>query len=105
MERKELKEHIFEWIIDKFNILEKRVDGEEKLGSLKLGVAERMREMIDIDADKTMKLIEDWFDDSYAHRLILTELKDHPFERYKFLDNYLDFNEVNISLTIEKSMS
>ena len=73
--------------------------------SLKLAVAERMREIIDIDADKTMKLIEDFFEDSYAHRLILYELSDHPFERYKFLKNYLDFNELNIILTIEKSMS
>ena len=82
-----------------------RIDSEVKLGRLKLGVTERMREIINIDAYKTMRLIEDWFDDSYVHRLIITELKDHPFERYKFLDNCLDFNEVIISLTIEKLMS
>jgi hypothetical protein len=64
-----------------------------------------MREMIDIDADKTMKLIEDYFEDSYADRLILVELKDHPKERYKFLKKYIDINEINISLTIEKSIT
>ena len=64
-----------------------------------------MREMIDIDPDQTMKLIDDYFDDSYADRLILFELKDHPKERYKFLKKYIEINEINISLTIEKSMS
>ena len=61
--------------------------------------------MIDIDPDQTMKLIEDYFEDSYADRLILLELKDHPKERYKFLKKYIEINEINISLTIEKSMS
>jgi hypothetical protein len=54
-----IKEHIFEWITDKFNILEMRIDSEVKLGRLKLGVTERMREIINIDAYKTMRLIED----------------------------------------------
>lgn len=84
--------------------MEKRND-DEKLDSFKNAVAHRMREMIDIDPDQTMKLIEDYFDDTYADRLILFELKDHPIERYKFLKKYIEINEINISLTIEKSMS
>ena len=56
--------------------------------------------MIDIDPDQTMKLIEDYFDDTYADRLILFELKDHTKERYKFLKKYIEINEINISLTI-----
>ena len=51
-------------------MLEKRVDQKNKMTSLKNNVAERMRELIDIDAEKTMHLIEEWFDDEYADKLI-----------------------------------
>ncbi|MFN9901448.1 MAG: hypothetical protein ACK55Z_22230 [bacterium] len=68
-------------------------------------MAHRMREMIDIDPDQTMKLIEDYFDDIYAERLILFELKDHLKERFKFLKKYIEINEINISLSIEIAMS
>lgn len=65
-----LQARIFIWIEQKFKLLDSRVDKKKTLSQLKSNVAERMRELIDIDAEKTMHLIEEWFDDEYAHKLI-----------------------------------
>lgn len=65
-----LQAKIFDWIEKKFQQLDSRPDKKKTLSYLKSNVAERMRELIDIDAEKTMHLIEEWFDDEYAHKLI-----------------------------------
>ena len=63
-----------------------------------------MRELIDIDAEKTMHLIEEWFDDEYAHKLIHQDLRDHGEVLYKFLTNFIEINDVSIKITIDKQM-
>jgi hypothetical protein len=37
-----------------------------------------MRELIQIDVDKTIELVEKWFDDAYSDQLILGELSEYP---------------------------
>ena len=39
--------------------------------------------IIDIDAEKTMHLIEEWFDDEYADKLIHQDLRDHEEVLFK----------------------
>ena len=79
-----------------------RVDGKKNLAYLKSNVAERMRELIDIDAEKTMHLIEEWFDDEYADKLIHQDLKEHEEVLFKFLKNFIEINDVSIKITIDK---
>lgn len=97
-----MQSNIFEWIEHKLKLLEKRVDQKNKLTSLKNNIAERMRELIDIDAEKTMHLIEEWFDDEYADKLIHQDLKEHEEVLFKFLKNFIEINEVSIKITIDK---
>ena len=42
-------------------------------------MALRMREIIEMDVEKAMKLIETWFEaENYCEQLISVELVDHP---------------------------
>jgi len=62
-----------------------------------------MRELIQIDVDKTIELVEKWFDDAYSDQLILGELSEYPPIQFSFLMKYLHFNEVNIRLVRNES--
>lgn len=104
MNSDQLQVKIFDWIEKKFQLLDSRADKKKTLSYLKSNVAERMRELIDIDAEKTMHLIEEWFDDEYAHKLIHQDLRDHGEVLYKFLTNFIEINDVSIKITIDKQM-
>ena len=63
-----------------------------------------MPELIDIDAEQTMHLIEEFFDDEYADKLIRKDLRDHEEVLYKFLKNFIEINDVSIKITIDKQI-
>ena len=71
---------------------------------LKNIIAERMTELIDIDAEKTMHMIEEWFDETYVDKLIHRDLKDHEEILFKFLKNFIEINQVQIKITIDKQI-
>ena len=37
-----------------------------------------MRDIIEVDVEKTIEIIEKWYDDTYSDRLIVTQLSQHP---------------------------
>ena len=37
-----------------------------------------MKQIIDVNVEKTIELIEKWYDDSYSEHLILAELSSYP---------------------------
>ena len=79
MNHEEQKLEIFKWIDNKLELLsENTIDEDARFGQLKNLIAKHMREIIQIDVDKTIELIEKWFDDKYSDTLILDELKDYP---------------------------
>jgi len=62
-----------------------------------------MRDIIEVDVEKTIEVIEKWYDDTYSDRLIVTQLSQHPDVQFKFLMKFLHFNEVTIKLVINES--
>ena len=60
-----------------------------------------MREIIQIDVDKTIKLIEKWYEDSFVDQLILEELFQYPEVQLDFLRKFIHFNEEIIRLVIK----
>ena len=73
-----MKSHVFSWIEDKFKILSEGLDSESRYIELKNEVANYMREMIEINVNKTIELIENYYDDHYTEKLILGELSEYP---------------------------
>jgi hypothetical protein len=66
---------IFKWIDTKFEVLSENVINlDKRLGQLKNAVASQMKELIEIDAQKAIELIDNWYDNSYSDVLILGEL-------------------------------
>ena len=101
----ELKQNLFEWIDKKLSHLDLKLDSEQELTDLKAVVASHMKELIESDGEKTVQLIEKWFDDSYSDQLIVKELSQFPLQQFHFLTKYLHFNEVSIKLTIKEAAS
>ena len=58
-----LSASVFTWIQEKFSILSQAVDKKKRFEELKNMVAGHMREIIEIDTEKTIELIEKWYDD------------------------------------------
>jgi len=73
-----LKTNLFEWIDEKLTLLDRPLDTEQKFNELKTAIAGQMKELIESDGDKTVLLIEKWFDDSYSDQLIVKELSQFP---------------------------
>lgn len=59
-----------------------------------------MRCIIEIDCEKTIELIDKWYDCKYSDKLIVGELNQYPDVQYKFLIKFLLFNEDVIKLVI-----
>jgi hypothetical protein len=59
-----------------------------------------MRLMIEINGEKTIDLIERWFDDAFSDQLIVAELGEYPEEQFSLLQKYLLSNETIIKSTI-----
>ena len=100
-----LKVNLFDWIDDKFRQLDRKLDSEQALNDLKTSVACHMKELIETNDEKTVQLIEKWFDDSYSDQLIVKELSAFPEQQFNFLTKYLHFNEMSIKLTINEAIS
>ena len=81
------------------------VDGEIKLKELKNLVARSMKSIIEVDVEKTIELIDKWYDNDYSDQLIVRELSGYPDVQYKFLIKYLLFNEDVIKLVIKEDGS
>ena len=94
---------MFEWIDSKFTILSQNPDQKTLLGQLKNAVASQMKDFIEQNVDKTVQMIEKWFDDSYSNQLIVGELSEFPEIQFKLLQQYLHFNEFTIRLTINEA--
>jgi hypothetical protein len=75
---KELRKETFNWINDKFKKLSYGFDTEIRLFELKNLVASHMRDIIEIDVERTIELIEKWYDDNYVDQLIVGELSAFP---------------------------
>ena len=54
------------------------VDGDLKLKELKNLVARSMRSIIEVDVEKTIELIDKWYDNDYSDQLIVRELSGYP---------------------------
>jgi hypothetical protein len=63
-----------------------------------------MKELIESNDEKTVQLIERWFDDSYSDQLIVKELSQYPIQQFNFLMKYLHFNEMSIKITIHEGV-
>ena len=105
MSKEKLRNDIFVWIEDKFEKLAMSVDGDQKLKELKNLVATSMRSIIEVDVEKTIELIDKWYDNDYSDHLIVRELSGYPDVQYKFLIKYLLFNEDVIKLVIKEDSS
>ena len=78
MTKEKLRNEIFNWIEDKFEKIAMSVDGEIKLKELKNLVARRMKSIIEVDVEKTIELIDKWYDNDYSDQLIVRELSGYP---------------------------
>ena len=104
MNHPDLRLDIFKWIDKKLELLsENTIDEDERYGLLKNSIAKQMREIIEIDVDKTIELIERWYDDKYSDNLILAELNNYPIVQFNFLQRFLHWNEMAIKLTINEA--
>ena len=63
-----------------------------------------MRHLIDLNVEKTISLIEKWYDNSYSEQLIMEELNEHKEDQFKFLTKFLHFNEMSIKIVIDQNM-
>ena len=73
------------------------------LAKLKQNVGRQMKELIELTVEKTIELIEKWYEDSYSEQLILEELSEFPEIQFNFLMKYLHFNELSIKIVINES--
>jgi hypothetical protein len=62
----QLKSKVFTWIRTRFDELMSTLDQEKRFNELKSIVASHMKEIIQVDVDKTIELIERYYDDSYS---------------------------------------
>lgn len=62
-----------------------------------------MKDLIEIDAQKAIELIDNWYDNSYSDQLIIGELQEFPLVQFNFLMKFLHFNEMEIKLSILES--
>ena len=62
-----------------------------------------MKELIELKVEKTIELIEKWYEDSYSEQLILEELSEFPEIQFNFLMKYLHFNEMSIKIVINEA--
>jgi len=60
-----------------------------------------MRLLIEINGEKTIEIIERWFDDAFSDQLIVAELGEYPEEQFSLLQKYLLSNESIIKSTLE----
>jgi hypothetical protein len=95
-----IKSKVFEWIHIKFAELSASLE-EKRFNDLKNMVASHMKDIIQVDVDKTIELIEKYYDDNYSDQLILEELSSYPEEQFNFLTKFLHFNEVSIKIAIK----
>jgi len=78
MSQQDTRNNIFPWIEDKFSKLTCSLDTDDQLKQLKNAVASKMRSIIEVDVEKTIELIDKWYDGDYSDQLIVRELSDYP---------------------------
>ena len=54
------------------------LDGDQRLKELKNLVAANMKSIIEVDVEKTIELIDKWYDGDYSDQLIVRELSGYP---------------------------
>lgn len=82
----EIKSMIFDWVNRMFNSLK-----SPQLEKMKKAVGDSLDILVEVDSDKTTKLVKDWYENEHAE--IICKLKNAPNLQLKYLKELLKDND------------
>jgi len=100
----QLRKNIFNWIDSTFGKLSLSTDKSAIFDRLKEEIRGSVKELMIIDIDSCVRMIDQWFENSYQEQLILVELSAYPEVQFNYIRKLINQHEGKIAKTLEESI-